>query len=210
MKTASAACIALVALLPLSEALFFPVVAPAAGAAVTIGAAELSLLTFGVIGAKVAGLAAGLLLGRAASNRRTKTYYSSRPSRTYYRRWGKRDASIDITQVLENTFVEMSEQNTAGCFQRLFCDMAADPTGYEQHVPMMTAAQAAASMKFNNGAATEVVSGLTQAMAYGESMAVYQGEARAMLCEATYNKCPYTGSQMGFAITEVEKIENAV
>ena len=119
-------------------------------------------------------------------------------------------ASIDVTQVLENTFVEMSEQNTAGCFQRLFCDMAADPTGYEEHLPMMTAAEAAATMKFSNKAANEIVSGLNQAMAYGKSMGVYQGEARAMLCEATYDRCPYTGTQMEFAITEVEKIENAV
>jgi len=204
MKTASVACIALVALMPLvSEALFFPVVVPAAGAAVTIGAAELTLLGLGVFGAKIAGLAAGLVLGRAAARR-------NRPSRTYYRRYGKRAASIDdVTEALEKTFVEMSNQNTAGCFQRLFCDMAADPTGYEDHLPMMTAAQSASSMKFNNKVATDVVSRLNQAMAYGQSMTMYQGKARALLCESYY-KCPFTGSQMGFAITEVEKIENAV
>ena len=119
-------------------------------------------------------------------------------------------ASIDdVTDALEKTFVEMSDQNTAGCFQRLFCDMAADPTGYEDHLPMMTAAQSASSMKFNNKVATDVVSRLNQAMAYGQSMTMYQGKARALLCESYY-KCPFTGSQMGFAITEVEKIENAV
>ena len=75
---------------------------------------------------------------------------------------------------------------------------------------MMSAARVASTIKFGNEAATEVVAGLSKAMAYGESMATYEPEARARLCESVYSECPYTGGQMDFAITQVEKIGNAV
>jgi len=208
-------CLSLAALAPWSSALFLSGLTLAAGA-------NAGLVALGIIGAKVAGLAIGLGIGRAASRGQRgyrryygRSYYPSTTT-TYYPRvvstynYGKREVSEDISQVLERTFLDMAEQNTAGCFQRLFCAMAADPTNYQQHLPMMTAAKASATVKFGSEAATEVVAGLNKAAAYGESMASYDSETRAALCEAVYSQCPYTGGQMDFAITQVEKIGNVV
>ena len=50
---------------------------------------------------------------------------------------------------MENVFSEMVEENTASCFERLMCDMAADPNSdaYSQHLPMMVSVQAAANIQ---------------------------------------------------------------
>ena len=64
------------------------------------------------------------------------------------------------------------------------------------------------AIQLDNSAASKVVEKLNAAIAFGESIAAFRG--KGVLCEATYNKCPFTGEKMGFAIAEVEKIENAV
>ena len=64
------------------------------------------------------------------------------------------------------------------------------------------------AIQLDNSEASKVVEKLNAAIAFGESIAAFRG--KGVLCEATYDKCPFTGEKMGFAITEVEKIENAV
>jgi len=188
MKVGIALIAAVWVVLPFCQATFI-----ISGATTTVGAGWASLAVLGLIGAKVAAVAGGLLLLRARGR-------------------GKREAvsGVEIKAALENVFSEMVEENTASCFERLMCDMAADPNSdaYSQHLPMMVSVQAASTIQLDNSEASKVVEKLNAAIAFGESIAAFRG--KGVLCEATYNKCPFTGEKMGFAIAEVEKIENAV
>ena len=64
--------------------------------------------------------------------------------------------------------------NTHTIFQRLFCDMSADPTKYEEQAPMMVAARLASGVEFTNPKANEVVQMLNQAISRGESTATFK------------------------------------
>jgi len=104
------------------------------GLTVAAGTANAAVLG-GLLAGKLAGLAGGALLfgGRGRSNR-GRSYY--RPSyRRSYRHKREEPIEINVTALLEATFLDMAEQNTAGCFQRLFCDMSADPSKYEEQLP---------------------------------------------------------------------------
>ena len=88
-------CLSLLALPWSSTALFF---ATAGAGAVALTAGQAGLLTLGVIGAKVAGLAAGLILGRAASRSRSRSYHSRSYYRPRYYRYyrGKREVNRNV------------------------------------------------------------------------------------------------------------------
>jgi len=182
------------------------------GLTVAAGTANAAVLG-GLLAGKLAGLAGGALLfgGRGRSNR--GRHYSSsyyRPSyRRSYRHKREEPIEINVTALLEATFLDMAEQNTAGCFQRLFCDMSADPSKYEEQAPMMVAARLASGVEFTNPKANEVVQMLNQAISRGESTATFKTPtARVSMCEATYNKCQWTGNQMTQAISDLMQFES--
>ena len=99
----------------------------------------------------------------------------------------------------------MEEQGTTGCFQRLFCDMSAEPTKFEDLQPMAVAVKIGATTRFGAPAATEVASKLNQALEYGRSMVTYSGEPNR--CEAVFNQCPWSGQQMVDYIGQIEAYE---
>jgi len=169
------------------------------GATVTIGAAGLAnaLVLKGLIAAKVAVLGGALAL-------------ASRGSRSSHsRHHGKRSAEYEpeITALLENTFLGMVEEENIGCFERLFCEMGADPASYQDNVSvsMAAAVKASSDMQFNSPVAADAAAKLNEAMTYpkvmtGQSKVVYS-------CEAAYNQCQWSGKAMKAAIAQVEKYE---
>ena len=110
-----------------------------------------------------------------------------------------------MTQLLEAAFVGMEEQGTTGCFQRLFCDMSAEPAKYEDLQPMAAAVKIGATTRFGAPAATDVASKLNQALEYGRSMVTYADEPNR--CEAVFNQCPWSGQQMVDYIGQIEAYE---
>lgn len=126
---------------------------------------------------------------------------------------GKRSAEIEpeieseVTALLENTFLGMIEEKNIGCFERLFCEMSADPASYQDEVSvaMATAVKATSTMQFNSPAAAQAAARLNQALTYPEVMA---GQSKVVYtCEAVYNQCQWSGKAMKSAIADVEKFE---
>jgi len=73
----------------------------------------------------------------------------------------------------------------------------------------MVAARLASGVEFTNPKANEVVQMLNQAISRGESTATFKTPtARVSMCEATYNKCQWTGNQMTRAISDLMQFES--
>ena len=109
-----------------------------------------------------------------------------------------------MADLLEATYITMEEQGTTGCFQRLLCEMSAQPAKYEDLAPMTIAIRAGTSMQFTPEV-TGVSSKLNQALQYGRVMVTYAGEPNK--CEAVFNQCPWSGQKMVDYIRQNEEYE---
>merc|ERR1711962_1529472 len=176
------------------------------GATITIGAGLANAVVLkGLIAAKLGALGAGLALASRGSSSSHRRSYSS-----HHRRSAEVDADL-VAPLLENSFLGMIEEDTLGCFERLFCEMGADPVNYQDEVSvaMSAAVKTSSEMEFSSPAATEVGAKLNRAMSYADVMAV-SGQAKEDLCETVYNQCQWSGKAMKKIIAEVDKQDNSI
>jgi len=161
------------------------------------------------------GLAAGTLgalgLAQALKPRPQTTVVYRQPQRynryhgrTYYRR-GKRQAGpqvleeSQVRQVVENAMQVISSNQLEGCFQRLFCDIAAKPSGFERDLPIVNGARLAQDLDVSAGA-VDISKRLLRAFDVGSELK----DVKA--CEAKFSQCQWTGEQMD---KEIERMTNA-
>jgi len=159
------------------------------------------------------GLAAGTLgalgVANALNNRQPTTTVVRRPRYKYrgryrnYRR-GKRQATvaqqdleaveeIDMSEVLEATLNAISANGLEGCFQRLFCDISAKPSGFERDLPVVAGVRLAESLDISPKA-NDVAQRLMNAFDVGS------GLRNINSCETRFNQCKWTGEQMDLEI----------
>lgn len=154
---------------------------------------------------QVAALAGGLLLafklgkklGRNRSRNRNRSRGRSRyrnRNRNCHRCRGKRqdeqEEYFDDEQMemLESLLVQIGEGGATSCFQRLVCDISADPQDFAEDLPILAAVQVEAD-DLTDPIAQSVLKSLQDAVTIGEN-----GSVRT--CEQTYNQCQLTGLEM--------------
>merc|ERR1712142_521135 len=192
-------------------ALLLALVSPAPTTAFFFGV-QLTNPAGGVIGATnptqtgiLAGLGlAGATLGalgvaNALNNRPATTTVVRRPRYKYrgryrnYRR-GKRQApaaqqnldasaEVDVGEIVESTLNVIATNDLEGCFQRLFCDISAKPSGFERDLPIVSG----------------VAQRLMEAFDMGSNLRSVDS------CETKYQQCQWTGEQMDAEIERMAK-----
>lgn len=165
------------------------------------------------------GLAAGTLgalgLGAALNNQRpsvqvvtrrpTQNYYHHNNRYRYYRRKGKRQAEsenlegTDTREVIEATLQLISRNNLEGCFQRLFCDIAAKPSGFERDLPIVAGVRLAKKLDLNPEV-TDMSTRLLDAFNAGGDLKTVES------CESKFDQCAWTGQEMD---AEIERMSIA-
>jgi len=165
------------------------------------------------------GLAAGTLgaLGVANALRPTPAPVTvvRRPTRQRYRhrgryyRRGKRQAvgqqdlevpeEVDVSEIMESTLSMIKGNKLEGCFQRLLCDIAAKPSGFERDLPIVAGVRLAESLELSPTAAG-VAERLLEAFDVGSSLGNVES------CETMYSQCQWTGEQMD---AEIERMSIA-
>jgi len=159
------------------------------------------------------GLAAGTLgalgVANALNNRRPTTTVVRRPrykGRGRYRNYrrGKRQAEqdlevteeINVSEVMESTLSVIKNNGLEGCFQRLFCDISAKPSGFERDLPIVAGVRLAESLDLSPEA-SGVAQRLMDAFDVGSSLRTVDS------CETRFNQCQWTGLQMD---AEIERM----
>jgi len=113
----------------------------------------------------------------------------------------RRDVSvteIDINGIMDTIFVDIHKTNMEGCFQRLVCDIAARPAEYPKNVPIVNGVQLI-DAEFLTNQASSVSRKLMEALKFG------QATTDVNACEATFNKCDWSGPQMDKIISGMGK-----
>jgi len=159
------------------------------------------------------GLAAGTLgalgVANALNNRPATTTVVRRPrykGRGRYRNYrrGKRQAEqdlevteeINVSEVMESTLGVIKNNGLEGCFQRLFCDISAKPSGFERDLPIVAGVRLAESLDLSPEA-SGVAQRLMDAFDVGSSLRNVDS------CEIRFNQCQWTGQQMD---AEIERM----
>jgi len=177
------------------------------GSAVTIGATsvtatQVALLGLTVVGAKL-GFLAGMAIGRALKDARSR----GRSSKRYSRRWGKRsveDEAEDVSMVMNSLMNEIDDGHLDGCFQRLVCEIAAQPTEFEGNSDILKSVELSSGLEMDQRAVS-VSKRLNEALQFGADLKkVYIG---ADYCEQVFNRCFWSGKQMDFLISEYKNAQ---
>jgi len=159
------------------------------------------------------GLAAGTLgalgVANALNNRPATTTVVRRPrykGRGRYRNYrrGKRQAEqdlevteeINVSEVMESTLSVIKNNGLEGCFQRLFCDISAKPSGFERDLPIVAGVRLAESLDLSPEA-SGVAQRLMDAFDVGSNLRNVDS------CETRFNQCQWTGQQMD---AEIERM----
>jgi len=155
-----------------------------------------TLATVGIAGAALAGLAGAAL----ALPPRPAPAPAPKPTRTYrkYHHRGRRDSATPVvdSQVYDAIFVDLAENKVDGCFQRLVCDIAASPVGFEHNLPILDGVRLAGEMDLSP-VGSAVANGLLKALQFGSDL---KNEAE---CEAVFNQCEWTGADMDRVIEDM-------
>jgi len=159
-----------------------------------------TLATVGVAGAALAGLGA-LALARPPRRQTTRVVKTSTRRRPKYRHRGRRDSaaatSVVDSEVYDAIFVDLAENKVDGCFQRLVCDIAASPAGFEKNLPILNGVQLAGELTLSP-LGRDVADQLLKAMQFGSDL---KSQAD---CEAVFNRCDWTGADMERVIEDMK------
>merc|ERR1712117_954631 len=154
MKLAAVFLFVALSLPAFSSALFLGL---AGGSTVTIGATsvtatQVALLGLTVVGAKL-GFLAGMALGHAAKAALRGRGRSS--SKRYYRKHGKRsveDEAGEVSMVMNSLMNEIDDGHMDGCFQRLVCEIAAQPDQFADNSDILSGVQLSEGLEMNERA----------------------------------------------------------
>lgn len=101
-----------------------------------------------------------------------------------------------VNSMVEQVFTDISERGMEGCFERLVCDISADPHRFQTtSLPIITSIQSSRTVQLSTQKAKAVSARLFEAMRYGQ----VQRTVRA--CEEAFNRCEWSGSQMDAVIS---------
>jgi len=166
-------------------------------------------------GLGLAGATLGALgVANALNNRPATTTVVRRPRYKYrgryrnYRR-GKRQAAaaqqnldasaeVDVGEIVESTLNVIATNDLEGCFQRLFCDISAKPSGFERDLPIVAGVRLAESLDLSP-TASGVAQRLMEAFDMGSNLRSVDS------CETKYQQCQWTGEQMDAEIERMAK-----
>jgi len=201
MKLHFACLLLAVSLLPaIANAFLFGVTLTSAATGAAIAAAN-PATTAGIIGLGALGASLGAAGLAALQPRQPTTVIIRRPASSgrYYRR-GKRQAGgngNDLNQVFNSIFNSIEVEELGGCFERLTCDVTADPVTYQGNA-------------FNILAGVEVVHGSPHfdlepkakevVRRIYEARQVGLAAGNVQMCEDTYSQCQWTGEEMNKAV----------
>ena len=109
------------------------------------------------------------------------------------------DVEESMDDVMNTVFGDISEQHIDGCFQRLLCDITADPKDFEANQPIKVAVEVSENLSLSPEARI-VSQKLLQAVQYGNQLK--EGGYGAENCEAAFNQCPFSGQLMDQIISQ--------
>jgi len=169
---------------------------------------------------QVAALAGGLLLafklgakvgssnrnsnrGRGRGRSRGRGRGRGRCRRCHGKRMAENEEVMDEEELLESFFVKIGKGGETGCFQRLLCDIAADPEKFPEDVPLLTAVEVDMET-LTDPMAKSVLKSLQVAETTGQ-------EGRSVgTCEQIFDQCKQTGLQMKERIHQVLAQSNEI
>merc|ERR1712055_188266 len=162
-------------------------------AAIVSQACATDLVTIGAVTVGAAAVAGSVLLLAGS------VVIGAELGRALFR--GKR-AAPEINGLLNEAFDGISHNHIAGCFERLLCDIAAQPKEFDDTKPIKDAVEVSESLTLNPEA-TVVSAKLAQAVKYGQTLKASGFGAET--CETIYTNCPWTGRTLNEMISGYTK-----
>jgi len=159
--------------------------------------------TIAAVGLAAAGAGlAGLILGAALPRPRHHRPRYYRP-RKYYHYHGKREANEDaettVDEVMNTILGDINDKHIEGCFQRLLCDITANPNGFKDNIAIKDAVMMSEELTLAPEAKM-VSKKLLKAVQFGQKLT--KAGFGVNDCEAVFNQCPFSGQVMDEIITQ--------
>ena len=99
----------------------------------------------------------------------------------------------EVNTLLTEAFDGIKQHHIAGCFERLLCDISAQPREFDETRPIKDAVVVSESLVLDPEA--KIVSAkLGQAVKYGQTLKASGFGAET--CETIYTNCPWTGKTL--------------
>ena len=105
---------------------------------------------------------------------------------------------LDMDEVFAELFADIHKSQTEGCFQRLVCDIAANPEDYKKNNPILVGVEMMENHSLNSTMANSVTHLLLEAAKFGRNAT----DGRE--CEDIFHNCSWTGQQMDKVITKFD------
>jgi len=156
------------------------------------------------LGAVGAGLAVAGAAAIATAFRPRRVRYHHKPRYYHRHHYGKREANEEeeegtVDELMNTILEDINDKHIEGCFQRLLCDITANPEGFKGN----SAIKDAVTMSENLLLAPEakmVSEKLLEAVKVGQKLS--KAGFGVKNCEAVFNQCPFSGEVMDEIITQ--------
>merc|ERR1711872_1126636 len=151
----------------------------------------LEAVTLVGLGAVGAGLAVAGAAAIATAFRPRRVRYHHKPRYYHRHHYGKREANEEeeegtVDELMNTILEDINDKHIEGCFQRLLCDITANPEGFKGN----TAIKDAVTMSEK----------LLEAVKVGQKLS--KAGFGVKNCEAVFNQCPFSGEVMDQIITQ--------
>ena len=103
-----------------------------------------------------------------------------------------------LNEVMDGLFSDIVESRTEGCFQRILCEMSAQPAEFKQ-VAMVRGVEMSENMPLGPRAlraAAQLRAAINMGRDFQRSAVGYE------YCEKVYNQCLWSGKQIDYIISE--------